>query len=377
MNRLESGKTILTAWMVRMMVRTVRVFLIVLVLLTLPETTFAQEETPPAREGILVRGQILNRTTGEPAPEGLNLMLHVWDKAGSPMGMVHGVSGPEGVIEFEDVVVEKELFYVVMVTYQGATYYSDPVEAQQDGMLDPIDVGIYETTSNPTEVRADLFYLVFGFGQGGLTVSEIYGLSNLGERTVANTFTLEDGEGATFNVSLPMDAANLSFPSASPNRYVTSEGGFVDTQPLVPGVGSGQIRVNYILPYESEITFSRSLPFRADEINVYIPHESGVSMTVREAEYLGVEIIGEANVAYEVYRLGPLTEGELVEVTLSGAPLNVLTEETDQAFTKKVEPGVLIGGVVLGIALLIYGIWLWRRGEVVEPEEDMVENLSS
>jgi hypothetical protein len=303
-------------------------------------------------------------------------MLHVWDKAGSPMGMVHGVSGSEGMIEFEDVVVEKELFYVVMVTYQGATYYSDPAEALQDGVLEPIDVGIYESTSDPSEVRADLIYLVFGFGQGGLTVSEIYGLSNLGERTVANTFKLEDGEEATFNVSLPIDAANVSFPSAPPNRYVTREGGFADTRPLVPGVGSGQIRVNYILPYESELTLSRSLPFKTDEINVYIPHESGVSMTVLDAEYQGVELIGTESTAYEWYRLGPLSKGEHVEVTLSGAPPNISPEETTQASTKKVEPGVLIGGAALGIALLVFGIWLWLREEVVETEEDMVEDLS-
>lgn len=353
------------------------VFLIMLVLLTLPETTFAQEETPPANAGILVRGQILNRTTGEPAPEGLNLMLHVWDEAGSPKGMVHGVSGPEGVIEFEDVVVEKDLFYVVMVTYQGATYYSDPVAALEDGVLETIDVGIYETISDPSEVRADLFYLVFGFSQGGLSVSEIYGLSNLGERTVANIFTLEDGEEATFNISLPIDAANVSFPSAPPNRYVTREGGFSDTQPLVPGVGSGQIRVNYILPYESELTLSRSLPFKTEEVNIYIPHEIGVSMTVLEAEYQGVELIGMESTAYELYRLGPLGKGDHVEITFSGTPINLSSSEDQQVRSNSFEPGVLIGGAALGVALLVFGFWLWRREEVVEPEEDMVEDLSS
>lgn len=343
-----------------------------LLLFMVPATATAQEETPPANEneGVIVRGVIMNRTTGDPAPEGLNLMLHAWDESGSPRGMVHGVSGSGGTFELEDVIVEKGVFYAVMVTFNRATYFSDPVEALEDGELEPIEVAVYDTTTDSSDVKIDFLYLITRFDQGGLSVTEIYGLSNLGNLTIDEAITLEDGKKATLKVSLPAVAANVSFPSASADRYILFEGGFADTQPLVPGEGKGQITAIYVLPYDGNLKVSRGVPFETDEVIVFLPHEAGLSLEVEGAEYQGVKTLGGGAEAYEAYNLGQQSAGEQFELTFSGDPQSPsLAESEDLLSSKQVDQNILFGGVTLGVALIVFGLWMRRRDDAVRDED--------
>jgi len=276
--------------------RFISIFILSSVLLLPAGPGFAQEGTPITEEGILVQGFLSNRTTGEPGPEGIEVMLHAWDESGAARGMVHSVSGPRGG-KFEGVTVEEGLFFAVMAVYQGATNLSETFVADEDGRLPEIEVPIYETTTDTTDINIDLLHLVIGTGQGGLMVAEYYALSNHGGRTVVNSGALEQGREDTLVFTLPPHAANISFPSANPKRYRVFPGGFADTSGISPGVGTSQVVLTYVLPYEESLTLTRLIPFDINEIKVFIPHQLGLQVEVPESNDQGVEMLGSSSEA--------------------------------------------------------------------------------
>jgi hypothetical protein len=338
-------------------------------------STWAQGEdptpiNPPMDEGVTVEGTIGNYNEEGLVPEGLSVMLHSWDQSGADRGMIHGESGPNGYFAFENVPVEPGVLYAAMVIYENATYYSVPHLAEGDNPLEPFEVEIYESTNDLSDVKIDLLNMIFGFSQGGLAVGEIYGLSNQGDRTVANAVTFNDGNDATLKFGLPEGAASVSFPGSSGDRFVSYLGGFADLQPLTPGEGSGQIFVSYILPYEDGITLTREAPFQAKGVNLYIPHQSGLSLEPSGAEYIGVKS-GSDGESYEHYSLGSLMAEEPFRITLTGTFVVAEIQPTTDAPTINNE--IIIGAGILGIGLIFVGVWWWRREDV---EEDIEESDS-
>jgi hypothetical protein len=339
----------------------------------------AQDGTPPAPSATMVTGALVNRTTGEPGPEGIELMLHVWDEAGVDRGMIHGVSGPGGEFEITDVPVEAGLFYVVMAIYRDASYLSETAVADEQGQLSEFEVPIYETTSDQGEISIDLIHLVLGSGQGGLTVGEYYALSNRSDRTVAEAVTLEDGSMATMVFSLPSGAASVNFPS-SPDRFRLFGEGFADTRPLPPGVGVSQVIVSYVLQYQDGLLLDRTLPFATERVNVFLPQSLGLNLELKDAEYMGVETLGTIPEAYQVYQLGPLKQGDLIELQFSGelAPPTLVQGVQQTLPPESATPSqLMIGAAVLGAAMILSGAWwLWRlktdKSELLEDEPDLV-----
>lgn len=335
----------------------------------------AQEEDPPQEQGITVEGTIINHNVEGLVPEGLAVMLHAWDHTGASREMIHGESGPGGNFTFENVVVEADLLYGVMVTYQEATYFSEPSEIQEDGGLQQFNVEIYETGRDLSGVKIDLLHIVIGYGQGGLAVAEIYSLSNQGDMAVAEAVTLSDGRAASMQFTLPEGAASVQFPGSSDDRFVTFLGGFADLQPLVPGEGSGQIFVSYILSYEDGLSVTRSVPFDASGVNLFIPHESGLTLVPDGAEYVGVQTSGDGE-AYEQYSLGALMAGEEYTFALTGSlePPETPSTMSPSSENTSIDNEVLIGLGVLGSVLISIGIWWWRR-DVPDQDFEDAESL--
>jgi hypothetical protein len=336
----------------------------------------AQDGTPPAPSAAVVTGALVNRTTGEPGPEGIELMLHAWDEAGVDRGMVHGVSGPGGEFEITEVPVEAGLFYVVMAIYHNASYLSETFVADEQGQLPEFEVPIYETTTDDGEISIDLMHLVLGSGQGGLTVGEYYALSNRGDRTVAEAVTLEDGSMATMFLGLPTGAASVNFPS-SPDRFRLFGEGIADTRPLPPGVGGSQVIVSYVLQYEDGLVLQRILPFATERVNVFLPQSLGLNLELKDAEYMGVETLGSVPEDYQVYQLGPLKRGDRIELQFSGelAP-PTLVQGVQQALPpESATPSqLMVGFALLGAALILGGAWWMWRLRALEEEEPLEQD---
>jgi hypothetical protein len=275
--------------------------------------------------------------------------------------MQHGESGLRGTFSFEDVSLEADVLYSAMAVYLDVTYFSPPTQLLYDEALESLRVEVYETIGSDDQVTVDQHHIILGFAQGGLSVTEIYSITNGSNRAVKDAILLEGERPATLQFPLPSGAANLSFPTAPSDRFIPRAGGFADTRPLIPGARSGQVVVTYILQYEDELTLEHIVPYDTEKISVLLPHASGLSLDSDAAEYLGVETFADGQ-SYETYLLGASSAGDRMSVSLSGrSEVQAVGMGSAPVSRAGSEEGMALGIGVLGLTLIVAGVWWWRR----------------
>jgi hypothetical protein len=151
---------------------------------------WAQSETPPAGPVGEVRGTIINRNSGKVVAESLDIMLHVLDEDLADLDMKHAQSQPDGTFIFADIPFDPNLQFTVMATYNGVTYASNPAPAEMQSMQVAVAVPVYDTTNDLEGVQIDQMHVLFNFAEDGLETSEIYVISNAGDRTVKDVYKL-------------------------------------------------------------------------------------------------------------------------------------------------------------------------------------------
>jgi len=209
----------------------------------------AQTDTPPTGPTGEVTGKIINQNTGKMVSEPLDVMLHVLDQNYADVGMLHAQSLADGTFLFEDAPFDANLQYAVMATFEGVTYFSDVVPVDTTSMEVNVDVAVYESTSDLTNVQVDQMHVLFNFAEDGIETKEIYILSNAGEWTVKDVYQLDADKTATLEFPLPSDADFVFFKPDDQDRFVKLDGRFADTYPLLPGTNSAQIMINYLVPF--------------------------------------------------------------------------------------------------------------------------------
>ncbi|HSG16881.1 MAG TPA: hypothetical protein VLE70_11250, partial [Anaerolineae bacterium] len=237
-------------------------------------------------------------------------------------------------------------------------------------------VPIFESTTDTSRIRIDTLHVFFDTAQGGLLVMEVYSLSNVGDRTVKEAYALDDGLLATLRFPLPEEAASVRFEGNSNGRYVTMTGGFADTTPLQPGNGTGQVIVSYVLPYESALSYSKTVDFPTAGVNFLLSTDIGLSLEGDNLLEGGQQRTADGG-EIAIFSHDALEPGETVQVSLSGT---LLTSAGGTAGEMRAEPaandfpvpGIAIGGILLGLALIIVGIWWYRRPLEEEFEEEFL-----
>jgi hypothetical protein len=345
----------------------------------------AQSSVPPVSATpsvptISISGKIVNQTPGGSVPQSLELILHAWDQQDySEKLMVNGQSKPDGTFQFEAVPLDTNLVYGVMATYNGVNYFSTPVPAEGHA-LDNIEVAIYESTADASKVQIDRAHVLFLAAHAGLQVVEVYSLSNPGDRTIQGALKLADGKLATIEFPLPAEAVNVTFNPEEADRFVRTPIGFADTAPLGPGSKSGQVIVNYILPYQSGLTYTYAAQLPTGGLNFLVDQSSGLSVTGEGLTDGGAQPMGDGS-QFSILTHDALQPGEKATVTLAGElkvneaaqPAMAAANSTSSSPTGP-NPAVAIGGIIIGLALAAFGIWYFRKPDpvlaTVEPASD-------
>lgn len=334
------------------------------------------EGTPEVRTGE-VKGTIVNRSPGSSVPESVAVMLHIWDQNYMGKGMLHGQSAPDGSFHFTEVTFEPNLVYAVMANYEGATYYSDFVTLNGEETSLEFEVPIYDTTTDLSHAQLDQVHILFFFNQGGVEVREVYVLSNLGDFTVKDAVLLDDGLPATLKFPLPENAANVSFDSNDNDRFVQYPGGFADSSPLVPGNGSNQIMVSYVLPYDNKLSYTFTPPLATDGVKFLVFQDPNIKLEGDELVFDGAQTMQDGT-TFDVYSHDWLQPNETVKVTISGRPTTIFApeledEETTSLALRTFDPRIGIGGIILGLALIIVGVMWWRK--VAAGDDEDIEDI--
>ena len=339
-----------------------RIFLLLLALFLLIAAPIgavhAQSDTPPTPTGPLgeIRGTVINRNRAKPVTESLEVMLHVLDLNYVDQDMVHGQSQADGTFVFADVPFDASLQFAVMATFDGVTYYSDVIPADMQSLRLDLDVPVYETTKDLSNVQVDQMHVLFDVSPDGLETKELYILSNLGERTVKDVYDLGNGQFAALQFPLPEDADFIFFQPDDKDRFVKQTGSFADTYPVLLGTQAAQIMVSYLVPYSGEKTYSYTAPINIARMNFLLPADANISLS-------GSGISGPETTTlkdkktYMVYTYSGLQAGQTLTVSLKGT---AAASGTAQSKTNNL---LAAGAAFLGLGVLGAGIWWWRRPE--------------
>jgi len=328
-------------------------------------STGEQAEPSPAPEettGSLKRivGQVVNGTLGGVVPPSLEVTLLVLDNEDQVESRTTMV-GQEGSFVFEDVEAEAGRLFAVTVRHEGVDYTSQVAHLlEEDDELD-LPVRIYDATQETVTIRADRLHILFDFAvPDRIQVIELWVLSNLGDRAIAD----EDGKGI-LGMMLPEGASDVRFDEdlAAEGRFAIGDGGFVDTQPLLPGQGASQVVFSFDLPYDRKLEFVQPVNIPVEAVVLFMP-EKGPSLKADGLQDMGVQQLSGRSLSTSA--LGAIAADGEIRLAIAGRPQAVGTGTSTISFSN-----LAIGLAALGLAVLGVGVWWFqplRRWQVKRTE---------
>jgi mono/diheme cytochrome c family protein len=306
-----------------------------------------------------VRVQVVNGSGGE-APSDAVATLYGFDNMVNVFSQTL-TTGENGVYEFAGIEMPLERVFMAGVEYGGGTYGSDIA------MVDPtvnemnLEVTVYDTTTDTSVLSTDRTHILFDFTDpSNAQIVEVFIISNPTNQSVV---AAEEG-GPVVKFSLPTGAANLQFQDGVlGERYVETPDGFADTKSVPPGAGQYQVVFAYEMPYKNKLEFAQLLNMNTSAVVVMLPD---VSLKLKSDQFKDDGERDMQGTVYHLYSGGPFNSGDQILFTLSGKP------KAGEASSPKAgsRQNLIIGVGVFGVALILAGVWLYRRNKAMQTLED-------
>lgn len=348
--------------------------------LTLAAPVSARPETQTAGE-LSVSGTVINGTEAGTVLEATPVLLRFFDEFNWTAVYTSSIAA-DGSFRFEagdrdDLDTRVGETFVVQVTYQGVDYFSEtaPLSSEPEENAG-VEVRIYETTDDPTEIQVDQAHFFLVPGETGVRIAELYLVGNTGNRTYIGALDAGDVEPAnqrtTLHFALPADVNNLSFDGAGlGERYTGSPQAFADTRPVPPGTATVEIGFNYDAPLENERRVTRALNVPVQSILLILSSER-LSLVGEGLTFNGM-LETQMGVAAS-YLAGPLDPGVALDFAIVNQPPDltgpVETAPGDETTgIRDTQREMFLGVGALAAAALI-GFALWRPSEIppIPPE---------
>lgn len=260
----------------------------------------------PQRNGVL-QGQVINETTGQPAGN-LELTLFIFE-GNTPLETLKTQADASGHYTFDQLPTDHSLLYVVEGTHQGIPYTSDFGVFTPESNETNLDLKIYETTTDASQVNLSRLNLLMSFAADTVSVIQLFILDNAGEQTYIGQ------DGQTFTFELPPAAMNVTFQHNTGNIQETEEG-YVATEPVLPGPEGLVVALIYELPYEGD-TLEVTLPLPEDvaSASLLLP-DQGINLSSDQLQF--VDTREREGSRFAVYSGEEIQQAEGLALRLSG-----------------------------------------------------------
>ncbi len=332
--------------------------------ITTPGSAPSAIPATPLAEASSGTGTVTGKVTsasGVELPDDLEITLHGFDNMQVAITQTTTIQ-PDGSFTFQGVSMPAGRVFLATVKYQNASYGSD-IGAVQEGIttLD-LPITVYETTTDTSILKADRLHLFFEFvDEKTVRVIELYIISNPSDKTLV----AEPGK-PTARFSLPKGASNLEFQDgALGGRYVQTPDGFGDTASISPGSGSYEVLFAYEMPYDRKMELEQVMSMPVDAVVILVP-EGSIKIKSDVLQDSGSRDV--QGTAYHTYSGSRLAVGETLQLTLTGRP-----SSGAPGLAASSQTSLFIGLSVFGVALIVAGVWLYRRrrstSALMEEEE--------
>lgn len=331
---------------------------------TTSETPAATLETSPTEvvlENFDIQGK-LTRADGSALADGTSVTLESYDN----MNLSSSVDAPvssDGTFKFEDVEAEVGRVYLVSLTYQGVLYTSDPIHMTDISAGQPVavEISVADASTDASSLVVERMHVFFDFPENTQTlqVVELYIIDNPTDRVIVSP----DGQQPVVSYTLPDGALNLMFEDgALGGRFIQTETGFGDTEPIPPGSGF-QVLFGYELPYTNKLKFNLPISLPVQAVVVMVPE--GLKLKSDQLNSSGPTTMQGMNI--EVFTATNQSAGNAIDINLSGRP-----GVSDSSAAGNNWIGLVIGGLALAGALVGAG-WLilrQRKGKELETGDE-------
>lgn len=321
----------------------------------------------------VITGTVINGTTGQPLPN-YPVQLGIFDQT-TELETRSGSTDAAGVYRFSDLPTDPDLVYMARVAYAaGRPYGSEPLSFTPGQTALALPVTVYEVTSDPSGIRAERVHYILEFdssmGQPQLLVAELLVFSLDGNRVYV-------GDGmAVLRFTLPAAAQEVEVSGSEvAGRFVSVEGGFVDTLPLLPGRGSRQVLYRYAIPLTgSTVEFVRSLAYPATNVNALI---ADVGQQVSSPQLVNQGVRQTQNGNYIVLAAESVAANQEVRLRLTGLPVGTgaSTSSVGSGLSERVVLFSLLG--LVGLVAAGLAAWTVRRQQAsaLQAEAATAEDL--
>lgn len=345
-----------------------RLRLLVTALLCLSSTRLA------AAQGTgTIQGTVINGTTVGGPVAGLEVRLHIFEREREGAGQVT-TTDAEGRFEFRELNSGDAWTYMVRVVYRDVVYSSGLLSLPPDQDDVTTQIAVYEPTTEDHNLyveRAHIFVRLDGTAMEGARprmdclVSELYVFFNSGLRTYVGQESA-GGRRHTATFLLPLQSSDLMLDDgALGGRFLSIDGGFVDTEPQWPG--TTQVLYSYRVEGSGEgCDLSRTLQHPISALNVLVA-DAGVEV---ESRQLTLEDRREAHGQDYLNYVGQdLFPGERLDLRIRPA-LVPFWQDVSSRLRSAGLPWIIAGSIAVVLALA-YPFWRQRRR--FEPDQEPPE----
>jgi mono/diheme cytochrome c family protein len=342
----------------------------------------------------VINGTVTHGTAGETLPPGLEVTLDVYEHFTLIETFTTTVDAT-GNFTFTALSVAENISYLASTEFEGIRYSSGLIILTEAAPQATAVIVVYATTSEPPEIRIDRTDWIIDDQPGALLVAQVYYFGSAGDRTFFGAPVEGLEMPATVAIQLPLEAEQVTFEGGLlGGRYQQVGDLYYDTAPLIPGEGTKQILVRFLLPYDdTSIEYTQEFLYPTGEINLLVAELPQLEATVTPRDGEPWEVIETQEFqgrSYRLFREADLPPTEIV-VSLNGllaanavdprADANTTANATGTGGTTA--PGLVIAPAAFapwmawsvgGLSLLLLAggtAWAWRGGRMQLAERPL------
>jgi hypothetical protein len=342
-----------------------------LLILSAQTSVLAQSATPTASR-ITISGQVTMGTPGLTLPVTTSLLLHAHDEHEMAL-MLNGQADAQGVLRFEGLENKPGRTFDVMATVGPTVYSAEQISPQAGQSEYKAAITIYGTTKDTSKLRVERLHNFVEFiNRQQVRTTEIYVLSNGGDRTIEGGETTADAKAVTLRFNLPAGAEQVRFDGGEiGTRFFRTPDGFLDAQGVPPGQRSSQVMVSYVLPYAGRVHLEHQVNYPVLGTDVILPAGAGITLAGNGLQAHGMQQAPNGT-AMQIFSGTELPSGARLAYDLSGelsaSQASLLDGGAAQDGSAQVPAGALgslawtlrtsVGGSPLSSALTGFGMLL-------------------
>ncbi len=265
-------------------------------------------------DGVIV-GRVVQGTAGATlsAAQPVTLMAYM---NFAPVAMLTTTTDLDGGFAFEQLATITDVVYFVGTSYADVAYGSDLLALSPLTPTLELEIPVYETTTDPSQLRVSRMQWVIDHQPGALHARQIVLIANMGDRTVIGRPV--DGVDApvTAVIPAPINVGGLTFQDGALGARYQQVGNVIyDTTPIRPGRQSRQVLMGYAIPYtDTAAALTTDFAYPVDALTVLVADLPDLTVEVSAPlQNVGNQTI--QGVAYRVFN-GQLAEPQAVTVAL-------------------------------------------------------------